>query len=356
MSFDAERLAAAVRRHGRVARVVVAGTRGSVPREAGTAMLVWAEGQEGTIGGGALEWEAVSRARRRLASEGAAPVADKMPLGPGLGQCCGGHVTLVTEVFGASELDAAPGAEPLRVIRVEGAAEMPLAVRRLLAAARREGVLPPPGLVDGWLVEPVAVPSRALWIWGAGHVGRALAAILAPLPSFAVTWVDTGPERFPTPLPEGVTAVPAADPVALAGHAPQEAGHLVLTYSHALDLALCDALLRRGFASCGLIGSATKWARFRARLAAMGHAAGAIDRIDCPIGDPALGKHPHAIAVGVAADLLGRAARAGAGSGCAAAPLSGPREEPASGTGEPASAPAGPGARGGQGRPPWQTG
>lgn len=95
--------------------------------------------------------------------------------------------------------------------------------------------------------------------------------------------------------------------------------HLVVTYSHALDLALCHALLGHGFAALGLIGSASKRARFRARLAALGHAPAQIDRIDCPIGDPALGKHPQAIAIGVAAALLstaaaarGRAAGAGA--------------------------------------------
>jgi xanthine dehydrogenase accessory factor len=90
----------------------------------------------------------------------------------------------------------------------------------------------------------------------------------------------------------------------LADHAPTDAEHLILTYSHALDLDLCHRLLRRGFLSCGLIGSATKWARFRSRLTALGHDAAAVGRIRCPIGDPALGKHPQAIAVGVAAELL----------------------------------------------------
>ncbi len=101
-----------------------------------------------------------------------------------------------------------------------------------------------------------------------------------------------------------MTVVPAADPAVLADHAPAGAEHLVLTYSHALDLELCHRLLRRGFAACGLIGSATKWARFRARLAALGHEAAAVSRIRCPIGEPGLGKHPQAIALGVAAEML----------------------------------------------------
>jgi xanthine dehydrogenase accessory factor len=179
-----------------------------------------------------------------------------------------------------------------------------LAVSRLLAAARGQGLKPATCLVQGWLVEPVAAADRQVWVWGAGHVGRALVAVLAPLPGVAITWIDTGPDRFPSdPLP-GVTAIPAADPALLADHAPRDAEHLVLTYSHALDLALCHRLLARGFRSCGLIGSATKWARFRSRLAALGHAPASIARIRCPIGEPALGKHPQAIAIGVAADLL----------------------------------------------------
>ena len=102
----------------------------------------------------------------------------------------------------------------------------------------------------------------------------------------------------------GVEPLVAQDPLRVVSHAPHDAEHLVLTYSHDLDLKLCDALLRHGFGSCGLIGSATKWARFRKRLAAMGHTDAQIARIACPIGDPTLGKHPQAIAVGVAARYL----------------------------------------------------
>jgi len=298
MAFDLTALTRAVEAHGIVARVVVAGTRGSAPREAGAAMLVWADGQSGTIGGGALEYDAAEAAR------GMAPgsqVLRRQALGPDLGQCCGGAVTLLTEVFDANCL---PEPQDGVFARPTGTGDMPLAVRRLLADARGQGAVPEPQLIDGWMVEPVAPAQAPLWIWGAGHVGRALVDMLAPLPELSLTWVDTGAERFPDAIPEGVATVPAADPSMLAGHAPTEAMHLVLTYSHAIDLGLCDALLRRGFAGLGLIGSATKWARFRSRLAGMGHAPDAIARITCPIGDTALGKHPQAIAVGVAAQIL----------------------------------------------------
>jgi xanthine dehydrogenase accessory factor len=299
--FDREALEHAIKAHGRVARVVIAAVAGSSPREVGTAMLVWPGGQSGTIGGGALEWEAAAQARQRLTSDQQGPHLTHEALGPKLGQCCGGTVTLLTEVFDAGrlgDLRTEVFARP-----VDGSA-MPLAVSRVLAQARGEGRQPNSGLLQGWMIEAIARPSRQIWVWGAGHVGRALVAVLAPLPQVAITWVDVSAERFPTDVPEGVTVLPAAEPALLMRHAPDTAEHLILTYSHTLDLALCHAGLTHGFARCGLIGSKTKWARFRKRLAALGHSAIAIERIDCPIGAPVLGKHPQAIAIGVATQLL----------------------------------------------------
>lgn len=297
--FDRDALAEALAAHARVARVVVAKVEGSGPREVGAAMLVWPGGQSGTIGGGTLEFQAAQRALALLAEGGAR--VDREALGPDLGQCCGGAVTLVTEVW-----DDVPDGEV--VARALDGSAMPLAVSRLLAAARGQGVLPEAQLIQGWLVEPVARPLRQLWIWGAGHVGRAMVAVMAPLPGLAITWVDIGPDRFPGDLAPNVRALPVPDPADAVTLAPKEAEHLIVTFSHALDLELCHRLLGHGFGFCGLIGSATKWARFRSRLKALGHDPAEAARITCPIGNPALGKHPQAIAVGVAADLLARAA------------------------------------------------
>ncbi len=297
--LDPVALRAAVAVHGPVARVVVAAHDGSSPREPGAEMLVWADGQSGTIGGGTLEFEAAAKARALLA-RGGGPVVERVPLGPALGQCCGGAVTLATAVVDDASLAGLEG----RAAVATGTGEMPLSVHRLLTDARGQGQIPAARLVEGWLVEPVAVPRRQLWIWGAGHVGRAMVSVMAPLPELQITWVDTGPERFPDEIPEGVTPVWAAAPEALAAHAPPDALHLIVTYSHALDLELCHRLLLRGFGWLGLIGSATKWARFRSRLRALGHQPNAIDRITCPIGDRGLGKLPQAIAIGVAVQLL----------------------------------------------------
>ncbi len=297
--FDLIGLRASVAAHDRVARVVIADIAGSSPREVGAAMLVWRDGQSGTIGGGALEWQAMLVAREMLDAGGAR--LDRVALGPALGQCCGGSVALLTEVYHAENLADLAGDV---IARPVAGAQMPLAVARILDRARGQGVRPAPTLSQGWMIEPVAHATQAVWIWGAGHVGRALVDVLAPLPGLALTWVDVAADRFPDQVPQGVTVVPARDPAALVAHVPQDAAHLVLTYSHALDLELCHRLLTRGAAQIGLIGSATKRARFRGRLAALGHGGTEISRIQCPIGDPRLGKHPQEIALGVAVQYL----------------------------------------------------
>lgn len=297
--FDLTSLRATIAAHGPTARVVIAAHDGSSPREVGASMLVWATGQSGTIGGGALEHEATIRARAHLAAT--RPMLTREALGPKLGQCCGGAVTLLTEVFTETTL---PETEAGVFVRPIDGRPMPLSVKRLLAKARGEGLLPRPVLLQGWMVEPVSRPDRHLWIWGAGHVGRALVDVMAPLPGVAITWVDTAPDRFPEAIPDSVIVRVDRDPAQAVTFAPKNAEHLIVTFSHALDLDLCHRLLTHGFAQCGLIGSATKWARFRSRLSALGHSPAAIACIDCPIGDPALGKHPQAIAVGVATAFL----------------------------------------------------
>ena len=299
MSFDLNSLAAAVDLHGRVARIVVAEVRGSVPREVGAWMLVWQGGQSGTIGGGALELDATQRARRAL-DQG--DWLERFALGPGLGQCCGGAVTLLAEVYDTGRLRGLD--ERVVVRRVSGKSDLPLMFKKQLAEARNSGKKVTPQLASGWMIEPVISPSRQLWIFGAGHVGRAIVSVLAPMPDVAITWIDCAPDRFPDYVPDAINKLLAVNPADLVRHAPADAEHLVLTYSHALDLEICHRLLSHGFRAAGLIGSQTKWARFRTQLRNLGHSDAHIDRITCPIGQPNLGKHPQAIAVGVAAGLL----------------------------------------------------
>lgn len=285
MSLDIAGINAAIAAHGSVVRILIARSAGSAPRGAGTSMLVWADGQDGTIGGGALELMAVQTARG-LTNQA---LSRTIPLGPDLGQCCGGSVTLVWERCDALHL-------PVFARPISATAD----------PAAQPAALPPgaiPRLKDGWLTEAAPPAQRPVWIYGAGHVGRALVGVLAPLPDLALTWVDTHTDRFPEIRPD-VTQLIAADPSTITRYAPANTDHLILTYSHAIDLALCHALLGQPTGSIGLIGSATKWARFRARLTDLGHSPAQISRIACPIGDPVLGKHPQAIALGVATALL----------------------------------------------------
>ncbi|WP_138421644.1 xanthine dehydrogenase accessory protein XdhC [Maritimibacter alexandrii] len=308
MSFDRAHLATLIADHGPVVRVVVAQVAGSAPREVGASVTVWPDGQDGTIGGGTLEYEAVATARAML-TQGRDIATRTVALGPDMGQCCGGRVRLLWERFTETSLP-----EGDTFCRPITGAPATLKVQQIQFRARNQGDAPAPALVDGWMIEPITTTPAPVWIWGAGHVGRALVATLTALPGLAITWVDTGPDRFPGTIPEGVTALPAPNIAEATRFAPTNAHHIVMTYSHALDQAICDGLLTRGFASAGLIGSDTKWARFRKRLQQSGHPFAEIDRIRCPIGDKVLGKHPAAIALGVAADIVRDVARAGDGA------------------------------------------
>ena len=296
MSFELDQMRALAER-GPVARVVVVGTKGSVPRDVGTSMLVTQNQVFGTIGGGALEFDAIKQARELREDR-----LEHLPLGPALGQCCGGMVTVLSEVWGAARLAHIEGDVVARPLPGTSS-DMPLRAERVLAKARGEGQMPVPGIVDGWMIEPVAKPTREIWVWGAGHVGRALVAALDPLPDVQIKWADSAHDRFPEDT-LGIEPLIAENPADLVPLAASHAEHLVLTYSHALDLEICHRVLGRPFGALGLIGSATKWARFRSRLKALGHAKAHIDRIQCPIGDPGLGKHPQEIALGVATEIV----------------------------------------------------
>ena len=257
--------------------VQVQATQGSVPREAGTWMAVFADRIVGTIGGGHLEHQAIAEARRRLAGLGG-EARQRYALGPALGQCCGGVVHLGFEMVHAADL--APGA-PLR-----------------------ERLQP--------LRHPVA-------LFGGGHVGHALAQALAPLP-FALTWIDSRDGIFPVPPPPGA-ACEHSDPVHLAVPALVPGTRvLIMSFSHAEDLDVVAACLRRqreqgDLPFIGLIGSQTKWATFSHRLAERGFAPHELAQVTCPIGVPGItGKEPAVIAVAVAAQLLQSLETAGAQS------------------------------------------
>ena len=317
---------------GPVVRVSIVRADGSAPRGVGAAMTVAANIFTGTIGGGALEHEALNAARKLLREHrgGAKPGWQRSvrdyPLGPSLGQCCGGHVRLLFEVVAAAELaamtenlgegESLAGVMALRPLKSGLAMEFvrhrkddrdawPLALRRLVREMM-SGVRPRgPILAADWYGEPLGLDLAPLFLYGAGHVGRAVAKVLAELP-FEVRWVDTGPERYPELMPPGVQRLVAADPARAARHAPADAWHVVMTFSHAIDLEVCRTVLARSdFAYLGVIASKTKRARFVRRLREAGIPQAAVARLHAPIGLPGLaGKEPAVIAVSLAADLL----------------------------------------------------
>ncbi|MGH7076439.1 MAG: xanthine dehydrogenase accessory protein XdhC, partial [Stellaceae bacterium] len=212
-----------------------------------------------TIGGGHLELKAIELARDLLgaASLSAPPFIQRFALGPSLGQCCGGEAIL--------------------------------------------------------LIEPVLPPAFEIAIFGAGHVGKALVRLLAELPC-RVTWIDPREDMFPEDIPANVTTLVADEPTDEIATLPQGAFVLIMTHSHPLDERIVAAALKReDFRYVGLIGSATKRARFLKRLKARGLGDADLRRLTSPIGIAGVGgKHPAEIAIAVAAQLLAVRDAAGA--------------------------------------------
>ena len=305
----------ALRSEQRCALVSIVEARGSAPREPGARMVVLEDGSfAGTIGGGTLEWQAIARAREALAQGGSdgepAPVGlERMALGPDLGQCCGGSVRLLLEVFTpgrSDEVQALAGAESAGPFATEGRIAERQVERTILDRAP-EGGEESTLAADGRLLERFGAHKQILALVGAGHVGRAMIIALAPL-DFSAVWIDPRKDEFPSIVPGDVRVVVAAEPAAELHAVPDGAFVLVMSHSHALDFDVVSAALgARRFAYVGLIGSASKKARFVSRMRQAGLEEGDIGRLVCPIGiDGIESKQPSAIAASVVADLLRR--------------------------------------------------
>jgi xanthine dehydrogenase accessory factor len=258
--------------------ISIASTQGSVPREAGTWMAVFASKIVGTIGGGHVEFEAIGEARLLLKSqETAEPYSKRYVLGPSLGQCCGGVMVIHYEKYSclgnkyASHSQKIPLNSTLKLI-------------------------PPPKLQN-------------VALFGGGHVGKAIVNILSTLPMH-VMWIDSRDEIFPNALPTNVICE-HSDPVQAAVNDLAADSHvLIMSFSHAEDLDIVGSCLLRqreksDLPFIGLIGSKTKWATFRHRLQDRGFSEAELAHVSCPIGvDGVKGKEPEVIAVSVAAQLL----------------------------------------------------
>lgn len=305
-----ERLCDALDRHGRAAMVTVAATKGSAPREAGARLIVMPDGAfTGTIGGGTLEWRAIALGQAAL-NAAAAPRTEirRFALGPELGQCCGGQVDLLIELFDATDrprLSALAAREAGGAFSTSARVAPPEPVERAVTDATV-----PPGNASfshGVLTEGFGDDRRPLLLFGAGHVGRALVLALAPLP-FAVSWVDPRPDAFPAYQPGNASLHRLDNPLDAFASAAAGSFVLVMSHSHQLDLALVHvALADRRFPYVGLIGSDSKRKRFEKRLAEAGISRERIAELVCPIGIAGVtSKVPAVIAAATTAELLQR--------------------------------------------------
>jgi xanthine dehydrogenase accessory factor len=294
--------------HGAAVLVTLAESAGSSPREVGARMVVRPDGRfHGTIGGGALEWLALAEAQQMMAGGGKTAAFRRLDkaLGPELGQCCGGRVVVTLERFDERDLD-----KVIRFATAERAGRFLTISEPGQPACRSlaRGPLDGPSYValpDDRIAERFGDSATPLYLFGAGHVGQSVALALAPLP-FAVTWIDPRPGAFPSHVPGNVTCRASIAPARMLEAAPGGAFVAVMTHSHALDLDVtAAALLAHRFPYVGLIGSATKRARFVSALRAIGLGDDDIARLVCPIGITQIrDKAPAAVAVAVAAQLL----------------------------------------------------
>ena len=291
----------AIRRGEPTAMVAILAAEGSTPRAAGTRMFV-TEGQViGTIGGGNLEYQAIREARAILALAPGDWRVQDYPLGPLLAQCCGGRVRLLVEHVDPAKAEWLAGLATAAGRHVEhsfraGGIDRALVDRSEGPGFSARGQAPQAG---DRFSEPMGGGLTPLAMFGAGHVGQALAKLLADLP-YDLSWCDNREEMA------GLAELEVLDAETMVDHAQAAVGGvLILTHDHALDFRLTAAALQGPAAFVGLIGSATKRARFLSRLRQTGFGEADLSRLVCPIGIAGIrGKEPAVIAIAVAAQLL----------------------------------------------------
>ena len=285
--------------------IAVAAVRGSTPRAEDAGMVVTADSACGTVGGGHLELKAMELAREWLRLGKTNAMRRHYPLGPTLGQCCGGAVDLLFRPAGEPER---PWVEALARAEREGGS---VVLTTQLDAPSPHTIIGAAAANHAAVTQHSFAPWH-IWIFGAGHVGRALVQVLGTLPC-VITWVDSRDVEFPAVIAQHVTVIHSDRPADEVDGIAPGADVLVLTHSHALDLEIVTQLLPRDdLAYIGLIGSDTKAQLFRRRLEERSIDAG---RMVCPIGPVSAqmpngrkDKHPGTISVSVAADLLARRA------------------------------------------------
>lgn len=248
-------------------KINITDTQGSSPRESGSTMLVTTTSVYGSIGGGHLEYKALKLAQSKLAAEPSEASTEtlRFPLGPSLGQCCGGVVNILMQVIELPELIS----------------------------------------IGPKLHAEIYPQHFHVVVFGAGHIGQALISILGTLPC-SVHWIDSREQLFPDTIPGNVLTQISDTPEYEVAKLPEHANCVIMTHNHQLDEKIVAAILKRKDSNfCGLIGSRSKRLRFEKRLLARGLSSEQLATLVCPIGDGAItGKHPGEIAMALASQLL----------------------------------------------------
>ena len=273
-----------------VIRAVLVRTEGSTPRETGADMMIYADSFTGTIGGGTLEYEVINTARQMMMSSRTDyRRKQQYPLGPSLGQCCGGFVEVMFEHIIPEDLPLWNSFGSAQSIFHPDQSDQP---PRLEAGG------------GAGITFNIKMPKTPLYLYGAGHVGRALMAVTGGLPLDRF-WIDTDADRFPDTIADDIEPVIASNPARIARYASAGTIHLVMSYSHQLDLDICLAVLEENtFSRLGLIGSKTKKARFMKTLKNANIDDNRLGKLICPIGLSEIGgKDPDRVALSIAGQL-----------------------------------------------------
>jgi len=293
--------------------ITIVDAKGSVPRGAGTKMIVTEQGiGYGTIGGGNLEYQCISMAQERLSMNSDDHWLRKLqrfPLGASLGQCCGGMVIVLLEYIEAVIPNWLSDLLESKADQVKVEIITPLKDQHKLKQVRpflsSDVQVEAANQTAEYLYERVEPDDFNIMVFGAGHVGKALVHVLSGV-ECQVIWVDSRETEFPKIIPTNATKIVDPNPEDSVELAPVGSYFIVLTHSHRLDQLLCEAILKReDFRFCGLIGSQSKRKRFEHRLLDKGFSEQQIATLTCPIGIQSLsGKQPGHIAVAVVAQLL----------------------------------------------------
>ena len=292
--FWTDELIKIIQKNNFVCRAMIVRSDGSTPREEGASMIILKNEIKGTIGGGNLEFEVINSARKKIKTTSTFLREKKnFPLGPNLGQCCGGYVEVLLEYYNKECI-------PLL---------------KSLAKSNKKFILHP--------LEKHKFPLgtnekshksfffsnhfkryQPVFIYGAGHVGRALINVTNDL-QIDRYWVDISKDRFPKNLPKNLNKLIANDLKIIAHNALPNSIHIVMTFSHHMDEEIVEIILQKNnFFKLGLIGSKTKKIRIFNRLKKRGLSDILLDKVTCPVGIPEVfGKKPPQVALSIASQL-----------------------------------------------------